>query len=383
MADNMFGEVPLELQPELQNISQQQKMAQLLLQQGLQQPQGQMISGRYVAPALTQQLAPLLGAYAGSKGLEAAENKQLELANAIRQGKSEALGTFQELMSKPETRGQAMQYAAKNPYLQGMAQELMKPQKLGEGENIIMPSIGGGEPITLAGGGVKIAPEIKQSMQMLGINKPLDQLSPQELQAVNANIYNLKHAGATVVNTGQRGFENTIKLGENFKNEPIYKTHQEINQAYKQVMAGLDKENAAGDYSAAVKISKLLDPNSVVRESEVATVANATGAVDKLANYADKITKGVILNPKQRQEYRQLAKDFYKISGEQYNETRNKYLQIGEQNQLGGVPTILGQPWKPPVEVAPKKSLTANQQLGIPATNLFNQADAIIGNTGK
>ena len=49
MADNLFGEVPLELQPELQNITQQQKLSQMLLQQGMQQPQGQMISGRYVA----------------------------------------------------------------------------------------------------------------------------------------------------------------------------------------------------------------------------------------------------------------------------------------------------------------------------------------------
>ena len=111
--------------------------------------------------------------------------------------------------------------------------------------------------------------------------------------------------------------------------------------------------------------------NSVLRrlrESEVATVANATGAVDKLANYADKVMKGTILNPQQRKEYRQLAKDFYKISGEQYNETRNKYLQIGEQNQLGGVSTILGQPWKAPAEVTPPTPPSANEQLGIPAT---------------
>ena len=155
MADNLFGEVPLELQPELQNITQQQKLSQMLLQQGMQQPQGQMISGRYVAPAITQYLQPLFSAYAGSKGMENAEQKQLELAKQLREGKSEALATFQDLMSKPETRGQAMQYAAKSPYLQGMAQELMKPQKLGEGENLVMPSVGGGEPVNLAAGAPK------------------------------------------------------------------------------------------------------------------------------------------------------------------------------------------------------------------------------------
>lgn len=87
MADNMFGQVPVEMQPEAQGITRQQQMAQMLMQQALQQPQGQMISGRYVGPAFTQQLAPLLAAYAGSKGMETAENKQLELAKAIRQGR--------------------------------------------------------------------------------------------------------------------------------------------------------------------------------------------------------------------------------------------------------------------------------------------------------
>ena len=155
MADNIYGEVPLDYQPQMQDISQQQKLSQMLLQQAMQQPQGQMVSGHYVKPSILQQITPLFNAYAGSKGMETAEQKQLELAKTLRVGKSEALGKFQELMSKPETRGQAMQYAAKSPFLQGMAQELMKPQKLGEGENLVLPSISGGEPVNLAAGSAK------------------------------------------------------------------------------------------------------------------------------------------------------------------------------------------------------------------------------------
>ena len=100
MADNLMGDIPTDFQPEMQNISQQQKMAQLLTQQAFQQPQGQMVSGRYVAPSIFQQLQPLLGAYAGSKGMEAADQKQLELAKAIRtQGDAAAqdvLNTFKQ-----------------------------------------------------------------------------------------------------------------------------------------------------------------------------------------------------------------------------------------------------------------------------------------------
>lgn len=96
MADNLMGGIPTDFQPEMQDISRQQKMAQMLMQQAFQQPQGQMISGQYVAPAITQQLAPLFAAYVGSKGMEAAENKQTELAKAIRQGKETETASIME-----------------------------------------------------------------------------------------------------------------------------------------------------------------------------------------------------------------------------------------------------------------------------------------------
>lgn len=104
MADNIYGEVPLELQPQMQDISQQQKLAQMLLQQGMQQPQGQMVSGHYVKPSILQQLNPLFSAYAGSKGMETAENKQLELAKAIRQGKEAETATIMEDINAGRTK---------------------------------------------------------------------------------------------------------------------------------------------------------------------------------------------------------------------------------------------------------------------------------------
>jgi len=178
----------LGVTPEVSDLSRQKKIAELLMSQGLDQPQGQMISGYYVAPSWSQQLNPLFKAVVGTESAKSADKKELELAAALRGQKGEALTKFQQLMANPETRAQGMQFAAGNQFLQPLVADLMKPQKLGEGENLVMPSLGGGEPINLAGGGAKAAPEVKQAMQMLGINKSLDQLSPQELQAVNAKI---------------------------------------------------------------------------------------------------------------------------------------------------------------------------------------------------
>jgi hypothetical protein len=90
--------VPEEYQPQaLQNL-QQQRMAQLLMQQGMQnQPQGQMISGRYVAPSPYQNLASIanqaLGLYAGYQ----ADKGQLNLAKAIREGDRSAMADYLQM----------------------------------------------------------------------------------------------------------------------------------------------------------------------------------------------------------------------------------------------------------------------------------------------
>jgi hypothetical protein len=110
----------------MQNISQQQKLSQMLLQQGMQQPQGQMVSGHYVAPALTQYLAPLFGAYAGAKGMETAEQKQLDLAKAIRQvGNEEVQNILQTYKTDPNA---ALQLAstAQTPQAKALAAQLSK-----------------------------------------------------------------------------------------------------------------------------------------------------------------------------------------------------------------------------------------------------------------
>ena len=123
----MFGEVPLELQPEMQNISQQQKLSQMLLQQAQQQPQGQMVSGRYVKPSILQQMTPLFAAYAGSKGMETAEQKQLDLAKAIRtQGTAAARQIMETYKTDPNAALQLATQYDQYPQVKPLLHQLSK-----------------------------------------------------------------------------------------------------------------------------------------------------------------------------------------------------------------------------------------------------------------
>ena len=83
------SQLPPDLLAAQQQLNRQQRMAEMLMSQN-QQPQGQMISGRYVAPAWTQQLAPvvnqLAGAYLANKG----DEKATALAQQLRTGRNAA-----------------------------------------------------------------------------------------------------------------------------------------------------------------------------------------------------------------------------------------------------------------------------------------------------
>ena len=87
---NLAGGLPPEILQQQQQLNRQQQMAQLLMQQGMTQPQGQMVSGHYVRPSIFQQLVPLAQLYAGKSLAEKGDKAMLDLAEQLRKGRAEA-----------------------------------------------------------------------------------------------------------------------------------------------------------------------------------------------------------------------------------------------------------------------------------------------------
>lgn len=143
------------------------------------------------------------------------------------------------------------------------------------------------------------------------------------------------------VNTGQKGFDNTLKLRGDFRSEPIYKAHQDVQSAHSQISSALKQASPAGDLAGATKLMKILDPGSVVRESELGMAMAASGALDRLQNYASNVMNGTKLTPTQRKDFQALADSLYSESVKQYNSKRSEYQGIAERNQLS-VPDVLG-----------------------------------------
>jgi hypothetical protein len=80
---------PFDAQAEQEAIARQLKRSELLRQQSAQ-PEGQMVSGRFVAPSWTQRLAGLYNAYQGGAVERDATEKQKALAQGIRTREDEA-----------------------------------------------------------------------------------------------------------------------------------------------------------------------------------------------------------------------------------------------------------------------------------------------------
>jgi hypothetical protein len=154
------------------------------------------------------------------------------------------------------------------------------------------------------------------------------------------------------INTGEKGFKNEFDLSKEFKNEPVYKDLQGMKSALSAVQESLKKENPIGDVAAATKIMKLLDPGSVVRESELGIAMAASGKLDRISNYVDMWKKGTLLTPTQRAEFGALANELYNASARAYNDKRGEYAAFGAKYQIDAN-TALGNtapviPYTPP-----------------------------------
>jgi hypothetical protein len=164
----------------------------------------------------------------------------------------------------------------------------------------------------------------------------VSELPPDAFQNIQREILKFKEAGRMIIDmtSGEKGFKNEMDLRKEWTGSPEYKAYVDMKSAWDSVQTGLQQNTPIGDVAAATKIMKLLDPGSVVRESELAIAMQATGAMDRLANYASSIMKGTKLTGAQKEEFGQLADQLYNASAQVYNNKREDYVSIAEDFKL-------------------------------------------------
>jgi hypothetical protein len=132
-----------------------------------------------------------------------------------------------------------------------------------------------------------------------------------------------------------------------------HQLRQEINSVTKdyrtvrEALGSLEKiaevNSAGSDIALIFSYMKILDPNSVVRETEFATAQNAAGVPDQVRNMFNRALNGERLNPTQRQDFLGVARRVGESQIGQYTRTINQYQGVAQRSGVNPRNVILDQ----------------------------------------
>lgn len=88
------------------------------------------------------------------------------------------------------------------------------------------------------------------------------------------------------------------------------KVYGELQGTFNTLQESASASSGPGDIALITGFMKMLDPGSVVRETEFATARDTGGLYIQLQNKLEKAKNGQFLNPAQRKEYLDLAKKY-------------------------------------------------------------------------
>lgn len=87
-------------------------------------------------------------------------------------------------------------------------------------------------------------------------------------------------------------------------------------------------QSGAGDIALVTSFMKMLDPTSVVRETEFATARDSGGLFAKLQSYVSRIEDGKFLTPEQRTDFKRLSNQYLKAAEDQVAPVRSSYEKL-------------------------------------------------------
>lgn len=101
------------------------------------------------------------------------------------------------------------------------------------------------------------------------------------------------------------------------------KLYNELQGTFANLQASAETASGAGDIALITAFLKMLDPGSVVRETEFATAQNTAGLFAQLENRLQAVESGELLKPTQRQQYVSLAQKYLDAAQRQAEKEKN------------------------------------------------------------
>lgn len=151
---------------------------------------------------------------------------------------------------------------------------------------------------------------------------------------------------ALIAQYGNQAWTRFENLNDNLRQAS--KPFLDQKEAYGRIRAAHADNTPAGDIAMVFNFMKMLDPTSVVRESEAATAENTSGVPGSVRNLYNSLLVGKRLNPEQRDQF--LAQADLQYQSAQANQILRNTQAI-QQARAGGVPEQLASTLGVPLEM--------------------------------
>ena len=158
----------------------------------------------------------------------------------------------------------------------------------------------------------------------------------QETQKIALELEALKATGGM---DPAKTFEQEDKLRKEYQGRT--KVYGELGTTFNNIQSSAGAKTGPGDIALITGFMKMLDPGSVVRETEFATARDTAGLYTRLENSLKKAESGQFLQPKQREEFVNLAREYYK-SAQKKAEEDKKALGVVVKNYRLNAENVFG-----------------------------------------
>jgi hypothetical protein len=162
-------------------------------------------------------------------------------------------------------------------------------------------------------------------------------------------------------------FEQEEKLRKEYQGRT--KVYGELGTTFSNIKSSADAKTGPGDIALITGFMKMLDPGSVVRETEFATARDTAGLYDRLLNTSQKLQSGQLftLDSKQRTEYVNLAKQYLDSAQKKAGEDK-KALEVVVKNYKLNPDNVFGpETAAPPSSPSPNSVIVNGQTFNRPA----------------
>jgi hypothetical protein len=197
-------------------------------------------------------------------------------------------------------------------------------------------------------------------MEWMGGKQP----AAPEYREVGGKLVRIDGNGVTeAYNPGpdpKEAFANEKDLYSQYSSSDPVKTYETVKGAYERVRQSAALDTGAGDMGLIYGYMKMLDPGSVVRESEFAMAAQTGSYGEQIQGLVQRVLTGERLTPSQRQGFQQAAEKLYDEAAQNLNSVNSQFT--GRATRYNVDPSSF---LRSPESYQPLTQIAPNDPLGI------------------